>query len=149
VGRQADARIDDQRSFGEMRSQRTQAEHVVKPLAGTDRRAPRHQHPAPSFDQSLGDNEVLGCVGEHLEALGGQDTRRLDKAKHVGLQRIRFADHLELDPGRGEHFARHLRRRHRLFHAVTAGGVRQNSSADVADEPPEVLPLLEAHGLAP
>ena len=83
--RQADAGVDDQRNLGEMGAQRPQAEQIVEPLAGADRRAPGHQHFAPRFDQPLGDDEILGRVREDFETLAGKDPRRLDEAEHVRL----------------------------------------------------------------
>ena len=98
--RQADASVDDQRNLGKMRAHGPQAEHIVEPFAGADRRAPRHQHFASGFDKPLGDDEILGRIREDFEAVGGKNPRRLDEPKHVGLQRVGFADDFELDPGR-------------------------------------------------
>ena len=62
-----------------------------------------------AFDELLGDDEVLGHIGKHLEALGAKRVRRLDETEHIGLQGVGIADHLELDPMGGEDLARRTR----------------------------------------
>ena len=56
-----------------------------------------------------------------------------------GCKRVVVADHLELDPGRAEHLARHLRRGDGLAHAVAAGGVGQHADAEAVDRATRTL----------
>jgi hypothetical protein len=109
--------------------------------AGADRRAPGHQHLAAGFQQPLGHDEIVGGVGEDLEAFACKNARRLDQAEDVGLQRVVVADDLELDPVGGKHLARHLRRQHRFGDGVAAGGVGQDPHAERPDHIQNAPPL--------
>ena len=57
--------------LGEARAQ-AQAVGVDEAEAGADRSTPGHQHPAAGVEQALGHDQVLGGVGEHLEAVGAR-----------------------------------------------------------------------------
>ena len=137
--RRADAGIDDQRHRREVLPERLQRIGVGEPAAGADRRAPRHQHLAARRDQPLGGNQVLGGVGEHLEAVLGERRGRFDQAEQVGLQRVVVADHLELDPVRAEQLARHLRGGDRLLGRAAAGRVGHDAQAERLDQLEEAL----------
>jgi hypothetical protein len=63
---------------------------------------------------------ILGGVGKDVEALLAEDSRRLDEAKHIGLERIVFADDLELHPGGAEDLSPHLRGGDGLLDGMTA-----------------------------
>ena len=45
------------------------------------------------FEELFRDHEILGRVGKHLEAVLGEEARRLDQAENVGLQGVGIADH--------------------------------------------------------
>ena len=53
-----------QRHAGEVGAHRPKTERVVRPCPGADRRAPGHQHLTTGLQQSLGDDEILGGVGD-------------------------------------------------------------------------------------
>ena len=108
-----------------MGAQGAQPVNVVQPQPRADGRAPGHQHPAAGLDQLLAQHQILGAIGEHLEAVLGQRPRRLDQPERVRLQRIGVADHFQLDPGSIEQLARHLCRGHRLARRIAARRVRQ------------------------
>ena len=139
LARQAEAGVDHQRHAGQSRPQQAQAVDVVEPAAGADRRAPRHQQLAARRQQAFGHHEVLGCVGEDLEALRGQLAGRFDEAEDFGLERVVVGDDLEFDPRRAENFARHQRGGDRFLGGVAAGRIGQHGDAEIADHFQEPL----------
>ena len=103
----------------------------------------------PACQQPLRHHQILGGVGEDLEALRAQDARGLGKPEDIRLQRVVFADHFEFDPGGREYLARHVRGRHRFLDRVAAGGVRQHAHAELTNERPETLAGALAARLTP
>ena len=89
--------------------------------------------------QALRNDQVVGRVGEHREAVTRELVRCVDGRERVGLQRVVVADHFELDPRGAENLARHLRQRDRLLCAVAAGGVGQDPAAERADALPKAV----------
>ena len=81
----------------------------------------------PALKKALGHAQILGAIGEDLEAVAAERACRFDEPEHVGLQRVVVGDHLKLDPIRLEQLARHLRRRDRLARRVAAGRIRQDA----------------------
>ncbi|GCC43865.1 hypothetical protein chiPu_0027953, partial [Chiloscyllium punctatum] len=144
--RRAQAGIDHQRDVGQAVAQKFQRVAVGDAFGAADWSCPRHHHLAAGFDQARGDREILGAIGEHFKAVLDQDSGGLDQADDVGLQRVVVGDHLELDPGRAEQFARELGSGDRLAHAAAARGVRQHGDAELADQGPERIAGLAASG---
>jgi hypothetical protein len=96
--------------------------------------APRHQHPAARPQQPPGDHEVLGGVGKPGN-LRAQNAGRFREAKHVRLQRVVLADHLQFDPRAANTCAPWGR-----VTAPSPNGTRpywQHLHAKVADQGPE------------
>ena len=136
--------IDHQRDVGQPVAQQFERVAVDDPLGAADRRCPRHHHLAAGIDQPHRDAEILGAIGEYFKAVLDQDAGRFDQPDHVGLQRVVVGDHFQLDPGRGEQFARQLCGGDRLADAAAAGGVRQHRDIELADQRPERIAGLAA-----
>ena len=133
---------------GEVVAHGAQRVGVGEAAAGADRRAPRHQQLAAGGEQALGGAEVLGRIGEQLEAALIELDGRLDQAEQVGLQGVVVGDHLELQPIGFEHLARHLGGGDGLLRRAAAGGVGQHVHAEVGDQLHEALAGLAAGLLA-
>ena len=72
------------------------------------------------------DDRIVGRVDHHLEAVPHQGLRGADRLAHVREQRMRVAQHLELDERVAvEELARELQRAHRIVGGVAARGVRE------------------------
>ena len=72
------------------------------------------------------DDRIVGRVDHHVEAVGDQRLGGLQRLAHVGKQRVRIAQHLELAQRVAvEQLAAEPQRAHRVVGGVAAGGVRQ------------------------
>ena len=149
VRRRAQPGVDHQRDLGQPRAQELERVAIDDAARAADLRGPGHDHAAAGVAQPLRHRQILGAIGEYLEAVLDQDRRRLDQAHHIGLQGLVVADDLKLDPGRIEQLTRELRGGHRLAHAAAAGGVGQHGHAQVADERPEGIADAAARGFPP
>jgi mono/diheme cytochrome c family protein len=75
-------------------------------------------------------DRIVGAVHHHLEALFHELLRRVERFRHVGVERMRVAEHLELDEVVPvEQLARKAQRAQRILRAVAARGVRQDRVA--------------------
>ncbi len=82
---------------------------------------------------------IVGHVRQHGEALLHEHARRLERGRDVGEERLRVADHLELDELADAGLAREAGRADRFLGGVAAGGVRQDRVALGIDVVEEVL----------
>ena len=96
------------------------------------------QPSAASFWHATGSSVTYG---QHREALLHQDARGLDRRRHVGEQRARVADHLELHQLGREQLAAQPRGGDGILDAVTAGGVGKQREALGRDEVEQALAL--------
>ena len=72
-------------------------------------------------------DRVVGAVHHHLEAVLHQRLGGLQRLRHVGVERVRVAQHFELDQLVAvEQLAREAQRAHRVVGGVAAGGVGQD-----------------------
>ncbi len=86
---QTQARVDDQRRFGQAFAQDVQRIGVNRAQTRADRGCPGHQRLTARVEQAAAGNQVFGAIRQHFEAVFNQDFRRFDELEDVGLQRCR------------------------------------------------------------
>ena len=91
--------------------------------------AKRHHRGAAEVLQLATDDRIVDAVGQDGEALLDQDLGGLERLLVVRVERLRIADHLELDEIGDAQLAREAQRAHGLVGGVAAGGVRQDGPA--------------------
>ena len=70
----------------------------------------------PSSSSCLARIGIVAAVGHHLEALGDERLRRRERLGHVGIERLRVPEHLELHQRVPvEELAREAQRAHRVL----------------------------------
>ena len=95
------------------------------PRPGADRRAQRHDRDRAGLLQLLRGDRIVDAIDHRLEALGDQRLGRLQRLAHVGIERLRLAQHLQLDQLPAARLARQPQRADRLLGGEAAGGVGQ------------------------
>src|ERR1044071_6749519 len=120
-----DAGVDQHRDLhlleGELQDPRIEDAH---PRA--DERGERHDRDAADLLQHLRLDRVVGAVHHHLEPFFDQGLGRGKGLGHVGIQRVRVAEHLELhEVVSVEQLARQAERAYCVGGGVAAGGIGQ------------------------
>ena len=102
--------------------------------AGADGRAERHDGGGADVDEALGENDVVGGVGQDGEAFLDEDAGGFDGGLDVGVEGGLVADDLDLDPVGEADLAAKARGADGFLGGVAAGGVGQEEVALRVDE---------------
>ncbi len=85
-------------------------------------------------DEALGEDDVVGGVGQNGEAFFDEHAGGFDGGLHVGIEGLLVADDLDLDPVGEADFAAETRGADGFVGGVAAGGVGQEEVALGIDE---------------
>jgi hypothetical protein len=127
-------RVHDQRHAGDHSRRMRMLACVLNADAAADGRAQRHDRSRAGVDQTLGEDDVVGGVGQNGEAFLDQHARGFERGLHVGIERGLIADDFDLDPVGEADLAAEARRADGLVGGVAAGGVGQQEEALGIDE---------------
>ena len=136
VGGQSQPRVHNQGHLQPV-SEHFEGVWVDGAQARADGRGPRHHRLAAHVDQLLTQHQVLGAVGQHLEAEFDELLCGRGQIHRVGLQCVVVADEFEFDPIGLKHLSGHLRGGDHFLHAVAARGVGQERGVEFFEEFPK------------
>ena len=120
VGGGADAGVDDHRHL-RLLDDELQVPGIEDAHARADQRGERHDGDAADRLEHLRHDRIVGGVHHHLEAFLHQRLGRRQRLGHVRVQRVRIAQHLELDEVVAvEQLAREAQRAHRVVGACSS-----------------------------
>ena len=85
----------------------------------------RHDRHRAGFLELLRGDRIVDAIDHRLEALFDQHLGRSQRLAHVGVKRLRLAQHLELDQVPAARLARQPERADRVLGGEAAGGVGQ------------------------
>ena len=98
---------------------------VLDAEARADRRAQRHDRDRAGFLELLRGDRIVDAIDHRLEAFLHQHLGRAQRLAHVGIERLRLAQHLELHEVPAARLARQPKRADRVLGGEAAGGVGQ------------------------
>ena len=119
---------------------------VLNAHAAADGRAERHDCGSAGIDQALGEDDVVGSIGEDGEAFLHQHACGFERGLHVGIERGLIADDFELNPVGESDFAPQTRSANGFVGRVASGGVGQQEvflGIDVVEQ--RFLAAVEIH----
>ena len=92
----ADAGIDQHRHAGALDDQ-PDRHPVLDAEPRADRRAQRHDRDRAGLLELLRGDRIVDAIDHRLEAFRDQDLGRPQRLAHVGIERLRLAQHFQLD----------------------------------------------------
>src|SRR5208282_1666779 len=125
VGCGGHASIDDEGNGCDHFAQDADVSLVLNAHAAADGRAQRHDCGGTGVDQALGEDDVVGGVGQNGEAFVDQSARGFERGLHVGIKSGLVADDFELHPFGEADFAAQAGGADSLVGGVATGGVRE------------------------
>src|SRR5580704_1126115 len=125
VGGGAYACVHNQRHAGDHFAQDADVGLVLNAHAAADGRTERHYGGCAGLDQALGEDDVVGGVGQDGEAFAYQNARGFKRGLHVWIERGLVADYFELHPVGKADFSAEAGGADGFIGGVAAGGVGQ------------------------
>ena len=134
VGGGADTGVDDERDGGDFFAEDLQRGAVLDAETRADGGCERHDGRGSGVNEALGEDNVVGGVGQDGESFGDEDAGGFEGGLDVGVEGGLVADDFYFDPVGEADFAGETRGADGLVGGVTAGGVGQEEVAARVDE---------------
>ena len=125
VGCGAYTSIHDEGNGGDHLAQDANVSLILNAHAAADGSAERHYRGGASVDEALGENDVVGSVGQDGETFADQDAGSFERGLDIRVERSLVADDFELYPVRDADLAAEAGGADGFVGGIAAGGVGQ------------------------